>query len=82
MTNANPNYKRQTFRVPTWALGYIYNADAEGLTLGEELEIQRFQSSNDIVIFGEYGEEYFAHGNDVSSVNCNVVDVECLTLPA
>ena len=81
MTNANPKYKRQTFRVPTWALGYIYNADAEGLTLGEELEIQRFQSSNDIVIFGEYGEEYFAHSNDVLQLGGTVVDIECLTLP-
>lgn len=44
------------------------------------MEIDRFQIANSITTFGEFGEEYFAHTNDVCQIGGMVVDVECLTL--
>ena len=66
------------YTLPDWSLCYLVNGDSSGLTDSETEQIDRYCESEPAIAAGTFtvmSEPYFAHGNDICSLGCNVVDV-------
>jgi hypothetical protein len=71
---------KTTLKVPTFLLGYLINADAQGLTVAEETTVKQWESDNKVLSVSTANEEeYFSHTNDISNNfgGCNVMDCYC-----
>ena len=72
------------FKIPEWAINYIYNSETEGIT-DEEIEmVDNFIKNNNVIgtsiIADEEGniESYFSSYNAIGGLACNVYDCNCL----
>ena len=74
------------FKIPDWALCYIFNGDDGQLTDQEKYMVDRFIIDNNIIgtsikqdeETGEECEAYFSASNDIGGLACNVYDCVCL----
>ena len=73
-------YDKYTFKIPTWAMCYIHNADGSSLTDEEINLVDSFMSEVDIVgMPNDDDEPYFSVSNDIGGLASDVYDIECLT---
>jgi hypothetical protein len=69
------HYTRCVEKVPEWAICYIVNGDATGITDEEKKAIDDFIDKNNAIIYPPNDDEpYFAHYPLFNSLPCNVYD--------
>lgn len=67
------------FEIPEWALCYLINADASGLSDEEIAKVDRFVEHEGIVsVCCPDGDGYFARYNDIENVGGSVYECECI----
>lgn len=66
------------YRLPDYAVQYLINGDAEGLTVEEYQELHNFSVKENVVfVSAEFNDAGFQHSNDMNNVGAN-----CLTFIA